>query len=607
MTEIDGPRADVDDRYILSYYADDLSDDINQGRLMSVVAPEGIYLQSNIKYTATGKILSYESDNNLYVEYSYYPGNDRLETLSKTDLTTGEARKTHWEYLETGEVSSITQGYASPDETIISFEYDQARRLTRIYDGLGNYIEYSLDTEGNVLSEKIFDADGYLKKAINQTFDAYNRLDLSAQMNESRDQDFADNGTLSSETDGKGVITHYDYDALRRLSSITHDVGGSSPSSANALTQFGYDIQDNLVSVTDPNGGETGYVYDDLGNLLSQESPDTGVTTFTYDVAGNVVSKTDAKGQATTYSYDAMNRVVSAIASGSAEDNVSYEYDSCTGGAGRLCKLVRGVSELVYAYTAFGDIRSITQTIDTYPGFQQAISTLAYTYDTAGRQQDLTYPSGNKVTYTYDAAGNIYSVILNDGEANLITEARYLPFAGVTSEKRGNGTVVATSYDQAYRQQLRYGGGFYEYQVFDQLGNTLNQYVPGTASSFEYDALGRLEGAAGSFGTKEYGYDKNANRTSLVHDGVTSSNSYEANSNRMDMLAGESVILDANGNTVSMRDMQMQYTHDNRLKSIIGNSVYEYNGRGQRVMKSFNARGKAASYHLINTVFMYYQ
>ena len=302
-----------------------------------------------------------------------------------------------------------------------------------------------------------------------------------------------------------------------------------------------------------------------------------------------------------------MNRVVSAIASGNAEDNASYEYDSCTGGAGRLCKLVRGVSELVYAYTAFGDIRSITQTIDTYPGFQQAISTLAYTYDTAGRQQDLTYPSGNKVTYTYDAAGNIYSVILNDGEANLITEARYLPFAGVTSEKRGNGTVVATSYDQAYRQQLRYGGGFYEYQVFDQLGNTLNQYVPGTASSFEYDALGRLEGAAGSFGTKEYGYDKNANRTSLVHDDVTSSNSYEANSNRMDMLAGESVILDANGNTISMRDMQMQYTHDNRLETITGKAVYEYNGLGQRIMKSVNARGNASSYQLIKTVFMYDQ
>ena len=59
---------------------------------------------------------------------------------------------------------------ASPDESRVSFEYDQARRLTRIYDGFGNYIEYSLDTEGNVLSEKIIDMDGYLKKVLKKAF-----------------------------------------------------------------------------------------------------------------------------------------------------------------------------------------------------------------------------------------------------------------------------------------------------------------------------------------------------------------------------------------------------------------------------------------------------
>ncbi len=86
---------------------------------------------------------------------------------------------------------------------------------------------------------------------------------------------------MDKSTDGEGVITDYNYDSLKRLLASTQDLGGTDPTTQNALTQYGYDVADRLTSVIDPTNGNTSYQYDDLGNLLSTTSPDTGTTTYT--------------------------------------------------------------------------------------------------------------------------------------------------------------------------------------------------------------------------------------------------------------------------------------------------------------------------------------
>ena len=377
LSEINGPRADVADNYTFEYYADTPANGSNRARLKRITAPEDVVLFDNISYTATGKQDTYTGTNGLQVDMDYYPGNDRLELLSQTDPGSGITRQTHWTYLATGEVESITQGYASPDATTLIFEYDDARRLTRIYDAFSNYIEYVLDTEGNVLDENIYDQAGILQKTLNQAFDAYNRLDISAQENETRDRNFLADGTLDLEIDGKDVVTDYSYDTLRRLTSIAQDVGGTHPSSANALTQLGYDVQDNLVSVTDPNGGQTRFVYDDLGNLLSITSPDTGTTSYTYDEAGNITGMTDAKGQLFSYSYDALGRIILADAPGTADD-VTYNYDTCDNGSGKLCSVTGSSATVSYTYSVFGDIGSIDQVINAHQAYTQSQTQISY-------------------------------------------------------------------------------------------------------------------------------------------------------------------------------------------------------------------------------------
>ncbi len=110
-------------------------------------------------------------------------------------------------------------------------------------------------------------------KQLSQTFDIYSRLDTSAQANESVDYNFAPDGTLDVQTDGRGSVTDYSYDSLKRLTQAVQNLGGADPATADTATAYGYDVADRLTSVTDPVNGATVYAYDDLGNLAQPDQP----------------------------------------------------------------------------------------------------------------------------------------------------------------------------------------------------------------------------------------------------------------------------------------------------------------------------------------------
>ncbi|MGD8583524.1 MAG: DUF6531 domain-containing protein, partial [Gammaproteobacteria bacterium] len=122
LTEINGPRTDVDDTYVIEYYPDNEAEGNNRARMKKITAPLGVVLYDEITYTPTGKIASYVTGTDLQAVYSYYPGNDRLELQQLTDLYSGESRATRWTYIATGEVESVTQGYATPDAVTLTYE-----------------------------------------------------------------------------------------------------------------------------------------------------------------------------------------------------------------------------------------------------------------------------------------------------------------------------------------------------------------------------------------------------------------------------------------------------------------------------------------------------
>ncbi|MCG6938443.1 MAG: RHS domain-containing protein [Gammaproteobacteria bacterium] len=581
LTLIDGPRTDVADTYLMSYYPDTEAEGDNRARLKSVTDPLGNELYTVITYTQSGKIQSYLSANNLQTTFTYYYGNDRLKSQELLDLDTGDKRLTEWTYLATGEVKTVATGDVLSDKTILTFNYDTSRRLSSIVDGLGNSIEYVLDTEGNVEQENIRDAAGNLKKQFNQTFDAYNRLQLRTQANEQLSEMWSPDGTLDKVIDGKNIITDYSYDNLRRLTQINQDMAGVSPQTAAATTVFDYDVQDNLTRVTNPVNGETTYTYDDLGNQLTRSSDDTGLTVYTYDDAGNVKTMSDANGETINYTYDALNRLTSITTSNMADD-YSYEYDNCLNGAGRLCKISNSSYAQYYQYDAFGNIT--------------AHQALQYYYDSANRLESITYPSGATVQYSYDLAGHVQQLSLqrNGIVTPLAANLAYEPFGDVNNLVYGNGLTLTQSRDIAYRPltQIIQDVLQFNYIDYDENGNLQQRddAVANASSIFTYDAHNRLTAASGDFGTRSYTYDRNANRVSITDNGSITASTYEPQSNRLSMRGMENVTLDNNGNTLNTGAREYSYTKHNRLFQVFDNgelkATYYYSGAGQRISKT---------------------
>lgn len=579
LSFIDGPRTEVNDYTYYHYYPNDATEGNNRGRLKEVEDAIGVQLQSGIQYTRTGKVQSEIRPNGLSISYDYYNGSDRLETLTET--TINGSRTTKWTYLASGEVETITTAFGSLDTTTLMFGYDGARRLNKITDGLGNYMEYVLDTEGNREEEKIFDMNGVLKRQLTKTFDIYNSLDISSQENEVRNSNFSIDGTLDLEIDGSNITTDYSYDNLKRLTSIKQDAGGTSPQTANALTTLNYDVQNNLTYVKNPVDGETIYIYDDLGNRLTRSSDDTGLTIYDHDEAGNIILMTDANGEVINYRYDALNRLTSVVP-GNVEEEYLYEYDNCVNGVGRLCKISNASSVQHYAYDAFGNIEK-----------QQA---LQYTYDIANRLKTIIYPSGATLVYEYDVAGQVQNVLLdrNGIAVPLATNINYDPFGDLNNIIYGSGLTLSQSKDSAYRpvSQSILNVFEFDYVQYDANGNLTQRVDALNASNdvFTYDEHDRLETATGAFGTRAYSYDKNANRESVTIDGFQTVNAYDIQSNRLSMRGVDTAVLDNNGDTLSIGDRSYSYTKHNQLFEVFDNGVlkatYQYNGLGQRISKT---------------------
>ena len=468
-------------------------------------------------------------------------------------------------------------------------------------DGLGNRIEFVLDTEGNVVEKKVHDATGALRRRVSRTFDLYNRLDVLKQENETRDLDYAPDGTLTRETDGRGVVTEHTYDALRRLVETIQDAGSLSPETASSRIRYEYDVHDNLASVTNAEGARTTYIYDDLGNRLTRNSPDTGVTTYRYDEAGNLIERVDAKGQVFRYTYDASNRLTSVDGPGTDSD-ITYTYDDCPGGVGRLCRIVRGDVTLEYEYNAFGEVTRIRQEVVTWPGYQTAVVETEYEYDATGRLSAITYPSGMRIEFSRDAAGGIRSIDMNDNGLmeSLVSSAVHHPFGHLQSAVFGNGETFFEWRDSAGRPAWRYSGPYQQwinpYSDYDEAGNLLG-YGGTETASFGYDPLDRLvQASAAAFGSREYAYDRNGNRLALYTDDGTVTYAYASASNRLSAISGAPVSQDANGNTLTWHGLALSFTADNRLRAVAGRARYAYAGSGARALKEVRMPGPAGIY-----------
>jgi YD repeat-containing protein len=162
-------------------------------------------------------------------------------------------------------------------------------------------------------------------------------------------------GNTTTVTDQAGKKRKSVNDALGRLREIYED----PLPGVNYQTSYGYDVLDNLVSVTQ-GSQQRFFMYDSLKRLIRARNPEqstlgglaltdpiTGNSAWSmgyeYDANGNLTKKTDPRGVETTYVYDALNRnTTTNYSDTTVNPDVKRFYDAATNGKGRFGSFYSG-------------------------------------------------------------------------------------------------------------------------------------------------------------------------------------------------------------------------------------------------------------------------
>ena len=157
---ITGPRSDVADMTTYTYDP--------MGNLATVKNALG-HLTTLSNYDANGHVGKIVAPSGVVTELTYKP-RGWLDTHTVTDA--GVVHKTGYGYDGVGNLKTVTL----PDQSVITYGYDDAHRLTDLTDSLGNHIHYVLDNLGKRTNETVMDGSNMLKRQVDRIYDDLNRL-----------------------------------------------------------------------------------------------------------------------------------------------------------------------------------------------------------------------------------------------------------------------------------------------------------------------------------------------------------------------------------------------------------------------------------------------
>jgi RHS repeat-associated protein len=290
--------------------------------------------------------------------YTIYYGYDvrGLQTYARFGSTSGAGIASTYDGF--GRLVSSTNNMGGVSRTL-SYQYDADDERTRITHPDGTYFTYSYDSAGRATSI----AENGATTLASFTYDSAGRRSSLA---------FA------------GASTSYTYDPVERLSSLTHDLAGTS---ADQGLTFSYNPASQIISRAGSNdsyasttatnvnrpysvnglnqytvAGSATLLYDANGNLASD-----GTTTYVYDAENRLVSASGAKNA--TLVYDPNGRLFQTSVAGSQVTQFLYDGDALVGeydGSGNMAhRYVHGTDATAddpliwYDYTQAGARRSL--------------------------------------------------------------------------------------------------------------------------------------------------------------------------------------------------------------------------------------------------------
>jgi RHS repeat-associated protein len=274
-------------------------------------------------------------------------------------------------------------------------------------------------------------------------------------------------------------------DGLGRLIGMVEvtklDNDGRSTSVTNHwLTRYEYDLNDQLIRITDSQNNIKTMRYDGLKRKTFVNDPDQGVTTFIYDDASNLEETTDAKGQRISYTYDGANRIRteeyhdenSPEFSYQRTPDVAYFYDqpiglldqgdgsraTATNTKGFLAYVLDASGEEHTSYDERGRVEWIVKRIPD-AGTERPLTstptalvsyTTRFTYDSMDRVRQMRYPDNDEVSYLYNNR-NLTQRIVGGLAGNVIAGISYRSSGQQEQIQYGNGVRTFYHYDPRLR------------------------------------------------------------------------------------------------------------------------------------------------------------
>ena len=435
-------------KYLYTY------DSMGNPTSLKIKSNDSLYIETGATYTTNGAYVSQTSDQDGYTEsYSY---NDAKGTLTK--YTDKMGRVTNYTYdNNTDAVTSVSQTLSNGQTVINSYTYDNYRLKTISHNGF-NY-SFNYDNFGNVTQTKV----------------GSQVLSTNTYGN--------NNGDLKQVEYGNGNKIGYTYDDYGNISAISQD--------GNTNFKWQYDSTGNMYAHDDlVNNQRFVYTYDSTGRLVRRQVLDNSkkniyssqygydlnnnVSRFTSSAGGvsvtenfeygkdNLASKyTYPSGKTATYTYDGILRRNSTVINTTAPIQQTYKYmASARGNNAQTTKIeeeILGGNSYKYTYDANGNITSVLLKKSTES---------AYT-----KQQQFAYDELNQLIRADDLAKNCTEVYNYDNGGNILSTKVYPltwgSLSGVTATKTTNYTYG----DSNWKDKLTAYGS--TQLTYDAIGNPL--------------------------------------------------------------------------------------------------------------------------------------
>ncbi|MBQ4522493.1 MAG: RHS repeat protein [Lachnospiraceae bacterium] len=372
----------------------------------------------------TYNISVYDDSDNL-IEYTDELGNTQSYIYNTIGLLIAVkddiGNATTYEYDCMNNVNKII----NPDGSHREYVYDLNNNLIQIIDEEGYKTNYKYDSNGNILEE--IDANG------NITSYSYDKLNRLVETTDARGNVttsiYSPNGNLLSVIDADGNSQLYEYNKNNQVITFTNE--------ANEVEKYEYDVMGQVIEVTDANGNTVNYeyngngditkiinpdqsfisiTYDGIGNKTSYIEPNGTKTVYEYDVKGRLISENFANNTCKKYSYDAVGNQISLIDENGNETKYEYDY------LNRLTKVIDAMdNQTVYSYDVRNNLlatiqykqvqNSVIESMKrnrgvSYDNTVQEVVT-SYEYDKKNQLVKEISPTGQIISYQYDANGNM--------------------------------------------------------------------------------------------------------------------------------------------------------------------------------------------------------